>query len=89
MNIQDFIKWYGWVEYLATDGRYYLIETFFPICLPIKNQSDLAFLDTGGQGEGIDFCTVRLVGAELHRKCDDGVWRRLTKEVRLRGVVKV
>lgn len=86
MTAQDIINNYPRVEYLATDGNWYKLSQMYPICLPVSEELEpnSFHLDTGGHMATCDFFIAKVIGEELHRQCDDGVWRRIAPKVRIR-----
>lgn len=61
----------------ATDGKKYPLSTYYSIHLEIKDHPLSIYLDTGGEMVNCDFFQARIVGNELHRLCDDDVWRKV------------
>lgn len=84
MKARDVLKNYKNLQYKATNERFYYLKDIYPICLPVKDSEELFYLDTGGPMSGnINFFKAKIVDNALYRECDDGVFRRISPEVRI------
>lgn len=83
MTARDIIDNYSKVEYLATDGNWHKLSLVYPICLPVADEPEHFFLDTGGQMADCDFFKAKLVGEELHRLHDNGKWAWISQRIRI------
>ena len=83
MEVKELLENFSRVEYLATDGYWYKLSQVYPIMLLGTRDPDIFYLDTGGQMQGCDFFQAKLVGSELHRLFDNGIWKRISPRIRI------
>lgn len=89
MKAEDVLKQYGRLEYKATDGKFYPLNNYYPICLSVgenlqNEEQEVFYLDTGGPMESRNFFQAKITSdMELYRKLDNGKWKRLSPEIRI------
>lgn len=83
LTVENIINNYEKVQYKATDGNFYFLHELYPLCIRVSNRPDLFHLDTGGPMADCMFFTAKLAGKELHKEGLDGVFSRLSPELRI------
>lgn len=83
MEVKELLENFSRAEYLATDGNWYKLSQVYPIMLLGTGDPNIFYLDTGGQMQDCDFFQAKLVGSELHRLFDNGMWGRISPGIRL------
>lgn len=61
-------KQYKNIEYLATNGEWYLLYKAFPFCIGVENDDYSVCLDTGGKMSEGYFDIFKMTTSHLYRK---------------------